>query len=436
MKFFDVIKTANSNLFRNKSRTFLTVLAIFIGSFTIIMTTGINTGVNGYIDKQLEAAGGEGFLQIVPTATLGVMSGSSGLMSGNSEVREYNPDKNASNLQRISADDLAKIRAVSGVQTARAFQRVDAEYITSSKINKKFIVNVGELPSESLNIDMASGKMVNLSASEPQIALEEKYVSSLGFANNSAAVGQKVKVAVMNQLTHETSEIEMTVSGVMNPGVINMGRTLMNHAASDQLFAAMTEGLPEAYKNQAYAATAQLTDEYSRDPDKIAKVKDELKEMGFSAMTVDDEVGMIKTFFDAITIVLTIFGVIALIAASIGIINTLFMAVQERTREIGLMKAMGLSRAKIFVMFSFEAIALGFWGGAVGVGLAFVAKFVANSLAAATFLKNLPGFTLVAFNPLTLMVIVAIIMLIAFLAGTLPARRAAKQNPIDALRYE
>ena len=161
-----------------------------------------------------------------------------------------------------------------------------------------------------------------------------------------------------------------------------------------------------------------------------------LEEMGYSSMTLTDTVSMIKSFFDAITTVLTIFGAISLLAASIGIINTLYMAVQERTREIGLMKSMGLSKAKIFGMFSIEAIALGFWGGILGLIIAYVARAVVNPLASQTFLAGLPGFTLVEFNPLYLVIIIVVVMVIAFLAGTLPARRAAGKDPIEALRYE
>jgi putative ABC transport system permease protein len=153
-------------------------------------------------------------------------------------------------------------------------------------------------------------------------------------------------------------------------------------------------------------------------------------------MTVDDQVGMVKNFFDAIITVFTIFGGIALLAASIGIINTLFMSVQERTREIGLMKAMGLSRGKIFTMFSFEAIMLGFWGSVVGISVAYIAGTIANRVAIETFLSDLPGFTLVVFDITNLIVIVLVVMTIAFLAGTLPARRAANKDPIEALRYE
>jgi putative ABC transport system permease protein len=194
------------------------------------------------------------------------------------------------------------------------------------------------------------------------------------------------------------------------------------------------DGMPEQYKNMAYYATGEFKSDLAES--EIERIKTELKEIGYTGMTIKDQIGMVKTFFDAVTIILTVFGVIALMAASIGIINTLFMAVQERTREIGLMKAMGLGSGKIFTMFSFEAVMLGFWGSALGVGVAFVAKIITNDLASKTFLKDLPGFVLVQFDSVVIAIIVLTVMLIAFLAGTLPARRAAHQNPIDALTYE
>ena len=85
MKLYDIIRMANSNLWRNKSRTLLTVLAIFIGAFTIMMTTGINTGVNNYIDKQVAAVGSEDYLQIMPAQMAEQLES---LMSGSNDVRQ------------------------------------------------------------------------------------------------------------------------------------------------------------------------------------------------------------------------------------------------------------------------------------------------------------------------------------------------------------
>jgi putative ABC transport system permease protein len=134
--------------------------------------------------------------------------------------------------------------------------------------------------------------------------------------------------------------------------------------------------------------------------------------------------------------VLNFFAGIALLAASFGIVNTLLMSVQERTKEIGLMKAVGMSRKKLFLIFSTEAILLGFWGSLLGSLAGVGVGKVVNRLATKTFLKDLVGFELTSFPATSIVAIMLIIMLIAFLAGTLPARRASKLDAIEALRYE
>ncbi|MCL1876861.1 FtsX-like permease family protein [Candidatus Saccharibacteria bacterium] len=433
MKIWDILKTANANLLRNKGRSFLTILAIFIGSFTIIMTTGINTAVNSYIDKQVESAGAEGYLEIMPDSTAEMMEG---LMGGGglSEPREYDPNSGAAGIQTITKEDLEKIKKVKGIQSVKGAGEASAQYITSSKTTKKYKARIHELPTDRIHIDMATGKMVDLDSNEPQIALTPGMSKVLGYDKDSDIVGKKVTLGIEVMATKQLKEVEATVVGVQNKTIISMGRMAINHALFEKISDIEMAGMPAQYRNLVYYASAEYDPKMSEKD--VDQMKSDLKKIGFAGMTVNDQVGMVKSFFDAITTILTIFGVIALLAASIGIINTLFMAVQERTREIGLMKAMGLGKGKIYIMFSFEAIALGFWGAAIGVGLALVARIFANQLARETFLKALPGFTLVEFDPLLLVAIVAIVMAIAFLAGSMPARRAAKKDPIEALRYE
>ena len=108
------------------------------------------------------------------------------------------------------------------------------------------------------------------------------------------------------------------------------------------------------------------------------------------------------------------------------------------TAEIGLMKAMGMSGGKIFGLFSAEAVLIGVFGSVAGVIGGVAVGSIANALLTGEggALAEVSGLSLYAIAPLQLLVIVLVIMLIAFLAGTLPAARAAKKDPIEALRYE
>ncbi|HEU5186968.1 MAG TPA: FtsX-like permease family protein, partial [Candidatus Saccharimonadales bacterium] len=129
-------------------------------------------------------------------------------------------------------------------------------------------------------------------------------------------------------------------------------------------------------------------------------------------------------------------GIIALVAASFGIINTLLMSVYERTQEIGLMKALGMHRAKVFGLFAIEAALVGFWGSLVAVLAAWGASLLVNNWASASFLKDFEGFVLLAVTPGGAAGVMLLIMALAFVAGTLPAIKASRLNPIEALRSE
>lgn len=433
MKFWDIVTSANSNLLRNKGRTFLTILAIFIGSFTIILTSGIRTGVNDYIDVQLNAVGGEGYIEIMPKALSEMMSSQMNLGGGGSP-QEYNPDKNSMEMSVISDADLQKLRDIPGIESVKPSQQISAEYIVSGANDTKFVVTPQSLPSDRINLDIAAGSLININSDRPEINLLPGYAEALGFGSDADAVGQTVRIGVVETATMQTHEVEATVAGVMNKSIINLGRSWVNTTLENKILDVMYTGLPDSYRDRVYFATAEW--DTSLGSEGLERIKADMEELGYTGMTFEDQVGMFKTFLDAIILSFTIFGGIALLAASIGIINTLFMAVQERTREIGLSKAMGLGKGKIFLMFSIEAISLGFWGSALGITMAYLARAIVNPLASNTFLKDLPGMNLLQFDPKLLAGLVLLVMLIAFLAGTLPARRAAKKDPIEALRYE
>ena len=434
MRLTDIIKRANHNLWHNRSRTILTTLAITVGSLTIMLTVGINAGVNGYIDKQVESTGGNDIIEVMPKGIADRMS--SMMTLGATEVQEYRSNQGQSQQVSLTDRDLAGIKRLKGVKLAKLSDLLYPSYITRDRDEaKKYKLTVGPLAASSIKLDLAAGRSVRIDGSEAEAILPDRYLEPLGFSSAKQAVGRTVRVGVPHQLGGQIDEVKIRIVGVQNQSIVGFGRVFLNDAAARLVRSAYLTGMPEALQGRHGLIIIQVKPGHES-KEKLAQIKQELANMGYSSISEDDYISSIKLFFNAITVILTIFGVIALITASIGIVNTLLMSVQERTREIGLMKAMGLSSGRIFALFSLEAVSLGFWGGMLAAGLAVVIKQTVNPWAGRNFLSGLPGFNLIELNPLYVGAIVVIVMVVAFLAGTLPARRATKQDPIQALRYE
>ena len=434
MRLTDIIKRANHNLWRNRLRTILTTLAITVGSLTIMLTVGINAGVNGYIDKQVESTGGNDIIEVMPKGIADRMS--SMMTLGATKVQEYQSNQGQSQQVSLTDRDLAGIKRLKGVKLAKLSDLLYPSYITRDRDEaKKYKLTVGPLAASSIKLDLAAGRSVRIDGSEAEAILPDRYLEPLGFSSAKQAIGQMVRVGVPHRLGDQIDEVKIRIVGVQNQSIVGFGRVFLNDAAGRLIRSAYLTGMPEALQSQHGLIIIQVKPGYES-KEKLAQIKQELTNMGYSSISEDDYISSIKLFFNAITVILTIFGVIALITASIGIVNTLLMSVQERTREIGLMKAMGLSSGRIFTLFSLEAVSLGFWGGMLAAGLAVVIKQTVNPWAGRNFLSGLPGFNLIELNPLYVGAIVMIVMMVAFLAGTLPAKRATKQDPIQALRYE
>ncbi|NQX13242.1 ABC transporter permease [Microbacteriaceae bacterium VKM Ac-2855] len=433
MRAVDIVRSAVANTFRSRLRTTLTVLAIFIGAFTLTITSAIGAGVSNYIDTQVAAVGESGMITVTKASTATSTDGGPAEYDASSATTTAVGGPNGggapgATVSALTDADIATIEALPGVESVEASARISPQYIQAEG-SKQFVLSLNAFAGFS-KADLAAGAQLS-DAADPQILLPDSYVDSLGFADPSAAVGQTLTIGIADYLGAEHT-VTATVAGVQNTTLLATGASV-NQALSDALVTAQDTGRPATLAASYRSATAQIGTASAAEIDTI---KGELADAGYSGQTVADQLGTFQTVVSGIVGVLNAFAVIALLAASFGIINTLLMSVQERTREIGLMKAMGLGGGRIFSLFSLEAVFIGFLGSAIGAAVAAGLGTIVSSVLADGVLSTLPGLQIMTFEPGSILVILLIVMGIAFLAGTLPASRASRQNPIDALRYE
>ena len=398
MKARDILRTAVSNTFRSRARTVLTILAIFVGAFTISLTSALGAGINRYIDDTVSALGVSNVMTVTKRA-----AGSSTTTDSGDGPRAYNPDAVSSegsgspammggDIVVMTNDDLATLEDIDGITDVKPAKSISVDFVQFDDGDRFEASVTSFIPGQTLQL--VQGKAPDNDTTDLQIAIPADYILPLGFSDDADAVGSSLSLA-LTDADDASHTLKAKITGVSESTIGGPGGSALtpNTALTDALFDAQS-------------------------------------------ITIEDQLGMFTSVIDTIVLVLNGFAAIALVAAGFGIINTLLMSVQERTREIGLMKAVGMGSGRVFALFSSEAAFIGFLGSLVGVVGAMIVGAVVSGTLAETLLADLPGLTLFTFTPGSILLVIVGIMALAFLAGTLPAARAAGKNPVDALRYE
>jgi putative ABC transport system permease protein len=425
MRVIDIVRAAVRNSFRSRLRTSLTVIAIFIGAFTLTITNGLGTGINNYIDTQLGSIGADDVMSVTKAAEATTQQDGPTEYDPNAAEAIAGNGAPGTTVLAMTADDLDALRALDSVESAEAAVSVRPDYLAYND-GTKYELSVSAL-SAGISVTPVAGSF-DATDSTPQLVLTTDYIDPLGFSSNESAVGSTVEVGITDPEGVQHT-VEATVAAVQEPSLLGSS-VVLNDALTTELFDLQSDGAA----SDSFAQAILRFD--PSDAATATALKAELVDAGYTGTTVADQLGTFKSVIDGIILVLNAFAVIALIAAGFGIINTLLMSVQERTREIGLMKAMGMSSGRIFALFSLEAVFIGFLGSAIGAVIAMGVGSLISGVLAGGVLSGLAGLQLVAFTPLSILGVLLLVMGIAFVAAVLPASRAARQSPIDSLRYE
>lgn len=457
MKTTDIIRRAGRNLRRAKMRTFLTSVAIAVGGFAIMISLMAGEGVRQYIDRIIGSSLNSKGLTIAKDKELLLSDKSKS--SNDIALSEYDPDAgrhNGREYKTISDADIEKLRQNPQLKHVEPSYQLRPKYLSfSSKEGKKYLSNL-MMRDDSVRIEAAMGKTFEpgMALKDDEAIIPEDYLSRLGTGATKNFIGTKVVVTIA-QMPQNVDNAALTKAlreggeaaalSLTAPKLLNKEFTIVSVAkkSSSQLAIQsniyISSGAAKELSDFSTAGT-EMYQKYFTINASVADglnpedVKESLKRDGFSSMTAKD---VQSTFFQMVDMIQSIvigFGALALIVSVFGIINTMYISVLERTQQIGLMKALGASRRDIGRLFRYEAAWVGFLGGVLGVLGAWGAGAVLNPIAAKQM--GLGEHGLLVFVPLQAAVVVASLMLIAIVAGFLPSRKAAKLDPIEALRTE
>jgi putative ABC transport system permease protein len=439
MRIADLLETAVSNLSRHKLRTLLTVAGVTIGTTTLALMVSVAAGVQQFAIEQTTAMMAKDLVYITNSRevnSIRINLGSVGAPAAEVKDAGDSPDR----PQPIAPEQIAQLKALPHVRDLYANFYVQAESIRLADAEKSYQVQVEPVYAGATQQTLVAGP--GFSGAIEEVILANQYIQVFGWTRPEDAIGQDVVITLTRraQLTATTygaapkQEREpfrarvvgvtaRTASGtsalVPYDYVLEMGRWQFRNR---QIFSP---------NNFGYTGILQVDS-----PDRVDAVAAAVRGLDMGALTPADQIGMMNTVYAIVEGIFSILGLVALAVASLGISNTLVMAIYERTREIGVWKALGATSGEIRLLFTVEAAAIGLVGGAVGLGIAWVIGQGINAIAHATFARDFASFALSAFPAWLVLAVLGFSTLIGVLAGLLPANRAAHLDPVAALRHE
>jgi putative ABC transport system permease protein len=427
MTYLEIIKISNRNLLRNKLRTFLTVMAIFVGSFTLTLTNGLGDGLRSFVEKEVKGFEGNNALFLKKKREVRNPDEKIG------EPREYKEkikdetgipiDRSDQSISQSQMENL--VRELPEITTFTPKFYVQGEYITLDGSKKYYLML--DILSEGFTQKAETGKTID---GEDQIMLPLSLAKTFD-ENIANLIGRNVTIAYKIPKSEEIKSLSLKIVGVATKGVFPNPVSYIHPKTAQKIYEDQNRNEQEF--NKFFQYTLQIK---KLSNDKLKELKGKLDEKGYAAESVADQQ---KKAYDAIGILqigLNFIAFIALFAASFGIINTLVVAVLERTKEIGLQKALGMSSRTIFMLFSVESILIGFWGAVIGIVSAIILGVITNIILARTYFESFEGYSLFVFTIFSISFTLILVCIIAFVAGVFPAYRASRLDPIEALRYE
>ena len=402
MRLLELIRLALSRLSTSKLRTALTMLGVIIGVASVVALVAVGQGATSGVTSRLQSLG--------------------------TNLLTVNPGSSTSGFTRGAAGSATTLT----VEDATAIGKVTGIAAVEPEISSQQFVAFG-----------SQNTTTSVIGTTPDYPTVRAFSIWQGSFLTQPSVDHALKVAVLGATTADDLGItardigsQITIAGqpFLLIGILQPKGSSGPFSQDDQVLIPITTmqdhfsttdkvrsiGVSVATQNQMELAKAEITTTLENRHGTSGTTDD---------FTISDQSQLLDTLSSVtgtLTMLLAGIASISLIVGGIGIMNIMLVSVRERTREIGIRKAIGAHASDILLQFLVEALVLSLLGGFVGIAIGLVASALIGQLAGWGFV----------FNPLTIVVAVLFSVAVGVVFGVLPARQAARLDPVEALRFE
>jgi len=403
--FKESIKIAITNIWASKMRSFLTMLGVIIGVSSVVIMMSIGEGAKKGVENTVKGLG-TNIMEISP---------------GKIEKGQQFNMMSTLSVSTLKEEDVDAIRKINHVEKASPIMIVGGMVKTKDKVSSSMLIASAPEALEIINLELTEGKAFGYSEynASANVAVMD-YVAKEKLFGDGKAEGDKF--TIRNE--------EFTLGGVFKLKG-QMGGQLVPVNFDDVIIIPFSTAKKITGQSQIFRINAQADSQ-----ENIEKVKEGIKTTlikmhdgneDFSIITQDDVIDIAGGILDILTILITAIASISLVVGGIGIMNMMLVTVTERTKEIGIRKAIGATKKDILLQFLIEAMVISFVGAMLGFALGMFGQFVITRLTTAIepylSLKTIYSVIGMAFG-------------VGIVFGLLPAFKAANKNPIEALRWE
>jgi len=447
MKFLDLLRLILGNLNRRKARVGLTAIGVVIGTAAVVILVSLAIGLQKSATDQLYGIGDLTLIDVMPAYDDGMFLGGGG--GGPVIVQSSGSGSQAQGPALLTNPILEQLRNIPGVKVVIPRDYLNAQTVIHYQ-KLEGGVNIIGIATEDLSslgleagqgtTELAKGSVV-IGSMTPNNFYDPHQRPGQEPPPPPELLNEQIQIVAIKwdqegNETHKT--LSLRVAGILNETGAEADYSIYLPLDQVKALNEWANGARINYNKTGYNWVIVKVD----DPNQALDIADQITQMGFQANSPQSFLQGINNTFLILQLVFGGVGAIALLVAAIGIANTMAMSILERTREIGLMKAVGATNRDVLSIFLGEAAGIGFLGGLGGIIVGWLAAQAIN-VVAIIYLANQASQqggappSVAVYTPIWLPVFALIFStFIGMLSGLYPALRAATMIPVQALKYE